>query len=458
MKTISKIFVIMTIVVISLEKIVYGANPEFKVIDEEGQIKELEDGQGYISKSVVDKNLEQSEVIIELKVSNITKKQKNEIVFLVDNSSSMTGTIDSSKITKKQVVSNEMQTLVNKIYDQSPNVYMGAVKFSGTPNTICNITNQKQTMLNAVDNFRSSTVGSSTNIAKGLTAANSLFSKDCENKILVLLTDGLSDANSTIAALKDVDASGTFLISMVTGVDNAKVSSIFGTEQNPTVGKLYNIPNANISEVIANNIYEDIMERIPNAMNNVTITDYFPEDIVNNFEFSYVQEPNLGNISATIEDDSIVWNISKIQPEEEATVRYSLKLKDNYDKNIINKIIPTNERVDVYYTDYKNNAYELNLDKSPKVELVLIEEAWIQGSSSSQQIEQDEQTVLVTSTSKAEKETIKNTDSTTSNKILPRTGNKKGIVLILLGMLIAVYGFYARMKNTKKDIKTIIIK
>lgn len=452
MKTISKpkIFALMTVVVISLETIVYGATPEFKVIDEKGQTKKLEDGQGYISKSVVDKNLAQGEVVIELKISNVTKKEKNEIVFLVDNSSSMTGTIDSSRITKKQVISNEMETLVNKIYDQSPNVYMGAVKFSGTPNIICNITNQKQTMLSAVNSFRSSTVGSSTDIAKGLMAANNLFSKDCDNKTLVLLTDGLSDAESTKAALKNVDASGTFLISMITGVDNTKVSNIFGTEEKPTVGKLYNIPNSNISEVIANNIFEDIMERIPKAMNNITLTDYFPEDIINNFEFSYVQQPTLGNISDTIENGSIVWNIDKVQPEEEATVSYSLKLKDNYDKNIINKVIPTNEKVNVNYTDYKNNTYEINLDKSPKVELVLIEEVWTQGETSSQKGEINEQTSSVTSTNKPEKETQKNADSTISNKILPKTGNKKGMILILLGMLVLVYGFFERIKKIQK--------
>ena len=57
MKKILKIFILMIMAVISLENMIYATATEFKIIDKNGQIKNLENDQGYISKLLVDSNV-----------------------------------------------------------------------------------------------------------------------------------------------------------------------------------------------------------------------------------------------------------------------------------------------------------------------------------------------------------------------------------------------------------------
>lgn len=122
MKKILKIFILMIMAVISLENMIYATATEFKIIDKNGQIKNLENDQGYISKLLVDSNVNNGEVTIELKLSNTSSEEKKigktEVIFVVDNSASM-GTTTSAGISRKKAVVNAMQTFVNKLYEQN---------------------------------------------------------------------------------------------------------------------------------------------------------------------------------------------------------------------------------------------------------------------------------------------------------------------------------------------------
>lgn len=441
MKKIFRTFILMITVVISCVNAVYATNTEFKIIENEGQTKQLDNDQGYISKHIVDSNVENGEVIIEIKLSNTSKEEqkvgKTEVVFVVDNSASM-GTLTSSKISRKNTIINATENFVNNLYKQNSNVYMGLVKFSEKANVITNLTNQKQTILNGINTFEKTALESDTNIAIGLTTANSKFSSDCKNKIIVLLTDGISYPEETKAALKNVAKSGTYIISMISETNSNKVVEAFGTEVNPTAGKLYNIGDTDINKIITDSIFEDIIETIQKPITNITIADYFPEDIINNFEFSYVQEPNYGKISQTIDKNgSIVWKIDSLMGSEEATVKYKLKLKDMNNQSIINKIIPTNEKVDITYTDYNNKKYEVVLDKSPKVQLY--QELIIEGT------EQE---------ATKEEETLKIEDNTTVKTIIPKTGTKQQITMLLIILLL---GFCVSVKlKEKREIKKVL--
>lgn len=441
MKKIFRTFILMMTVVISCGNAVYATNTEFRIIENEGQTKQLDNDQGFISKHIVDSNVENGEVIIEIKLSNTSKDEqkvgKTEVIFVVDNSASM-GTLTSSKVSRKNTIVNATEKFVNNLYKQNSNVYMGLVKFSEKANVITNLTNQKQTILNGVDTFEKTALESDTNIAIGLTTANTKFSSDCKNKIIVLLTDGISYVEETKAALKNVSKSGTYIISMISDTKSNKVIEAFGTEANPTAGKLYNIGDIDINKVITDSIFEDIIETIQKPITNITITDYFPEDIINNFEFSYVQEPNYGGISQTIDENgSIVWKIDSLMGSEEATVKYKLKLKDMNNQSIMNKIIPTNERVDITYTDYNNKKHEIALDKSPKVQLY--QELIIEGT------EQE---------AKKEIETIKVEDTTTVKTIIPKTGAKKQVTILLILILL---GFCVSIKfKEKRELKKVL--
>ena len=117
---------------------------------------------------------------------------------------------------------------------------------------------------------------------------------------------------------------------------------------------------------------EDILNDITNTDNgvltNIDIYDYFPQEIVDNFDFEYVTSPNLGTISPTIDlqNNCIVWHIDSLGYGEVGTVSYKLTVKDNIDSNIINVILKTNEKVEI-------NADELinpeSSTVSPKIKL-----------------------------------------------------------------------------------------
>ena len=93
--------------------------------------------------------------------------------------------------------------------------------------------------------------------------------------------------------------------------------------------------------------------------------------IIDNFDFSYVSKANIGEISATVDktNNSITWNIPSLAIGQTATVQYKLKLKENFDSTIVNKILNTNEKVDTTYTDFDNKSQSKTSDVSPKLKL-----------------------------------------------------------------------------------------
>ena len=99
--------------------------------------------------------------------------------------------------------------------------------------------------------------------------------------------------------------------------------------------------------------------------------DYFPQEIIDNFEFAYVSEANIGEISAEVDktNNSIAWTIPELEYGKTATVQYTLSLKEDFDSSIVGKILDTNERVDISYTDVNNNPVTDTSDVTPKLKL-----------------------------------------------------------------------------------------
>ena len=387
------------------------------VIEQASEIKYLENDQGYISKTIVDSNEETGEITIELKLSNTAKEveeiKETEIFLVVDNSGSMGYTTSTGEVRRDMIV-RSLKSLVNYIYDNSANVKVGLVRFAREGELLTNgtalmseLTNDKQTMLNAINEYENLNTSvdlgdgqimehceSGTNIEAGLKRANDNFSSDCQNKILVLLTDGIPNAsinyssesyiyNATKTRLQSIGESGVTVISMMTGVteddDNDAqqiVEQIFGTETNPTTGKFYNIADANLETIVTENILADIMEKVQQPINTVKIVDYFPEDITENFEFSYVENPSVGTVSETIDEETktITWNIDTLRGDEVATLKYKLKIKDMKNTGLLEKTIATNEKVVLTYKDTETKDYTVELTSSPKIKLTEVKE------------------------------------------------------------------------------------
>ena len=79
-------------------------------------------------------------------------------------------------------------------------------------------------------------------------------------------------------------------------------------------------------------IYNSLMP-ISQSYKNIQIVDYFPKEIIDNFDFAYVEKANIGEISAKVDttNNSITWTIPELASGQTATVQYKLKLKQNFD-------------------------------------------------------------------------------------------------------------------------------
>ena len=110
---------------------------------------------------------------------------------------------------------------------------------------------------------------------------------------------------------------------------------------------------------------------VEKSLKDITIVDYFPEEIIKNFDFAYVSNPNFGTISTKVDtsNNSITWTIPELENGQTATVQYKLKLKQNFDSAIVGKILNTNQKVDISYTDTSDVKHQETSDISPKLKL-----------------------------------------------------------------------------------------
>lgn len=336
-----------------------------------------------------------------------------EVFLVIDNSTSMVENRVGNS-TRKQVVIDSANTLADKLFEANPNVKVGVVSFSSLDTTkgetegtindaqlLLTLNNSKSEVKNAISSIEASEEGPRTNIEAGVTIAEQNYSEEENtNRYIVLLTDGVpnNDTNGNFATyigevgartkskLQDIEANGIKIIGAMIGLDGERVEGqsnktyralaeeVFGTVENPTISSYYYIQDDEIETTIVDKIFSDIVTVINHSMSDIVIKDYFPQEIIDNFNFEYVASPNIGEVSAEVDttDNSITWNIELLKEGEVATLSYKLTLKDDYNKEIINKVLPTNTKVDIT-GKYDGEDVSNTSDVSPKVK-VLYEE------------------------------------------------------------------------------------
>ena len=217
--------------------------------------------EGILTKKIT--NIENNEVIIELNLSINNNKiisSDSEILFLIDNSSSMGTVLEDKVTTRKTKVVNSSSELIKKIHNNNSDVKMAIMSFSEEQQLVQDFTNNENTLVNACNNFAKQAPSGETNMANALNISKQKFSPNVKNKILILLTDGFptDGDSSTKAQLQDENV---YIISTLVGVENSdkeKITSIFGTEINPVADKFYDIEDNDIETTISKNIYNRI--------------------------------------------------------------------------------------------------------------------------------------------------------------------------------------------------------
>lgn len=354
-------------------------------------------------KKILNYDLDKKEITMQMQITNTSKKplaEPTEIMLVIDTSDSMKREV-APGVPRMEAITDAAGKLATELLKHET-VKIGIVTFSTSDNfgTISDAklktkpTSSSDDVISIIDSITYDGNGQ-TNIDAGITLASQHFSDTCENKYIVLLTDGVpnySIGKSTFeySGTTAINTKNTLnklttedninLISVMTGVESdvenpetgmtyqELAQEIFGTQENPNYGKFYYTPDSEIEKIVTEYILEDITKTTGGTLTNINIYDYFPQEIVDNFEFEYVASPNIGTISASIDlqNNMIVWHIDTLSYGEVATVSYKLTVKENIDSNIIDVVLKTNSKVEITADELENT---LSSDVSPKIKL-----------------------------------------------------------------------------------------
>ena len=361
-----------------------------------------------VERSVISKDLGNKEITLQLKVTNneTNLKPTGELMLVIDNSKSMLDKVSDTK-TREDLVLESAQTLITNLLKNNSELKIGVVSFStnsdiskeGTSEDaklISNLTNDYSKLKTAISNIQYD--GPRTDLQAGISLAKTQFTDktDKAHKYIIVLSDGvpnvainydkkyysddvISKTKSELQSLSDITDNiyimltgikdGDSVASPSTKTYNQIIESIFGTEEKATIGNFYYITDDKIADTIST-IYKSLLP-ISQSFSNIVVKDYFTDEIVKNFDFSYVKNPNFGTISSKIDTttNSITWDIPELKVGETAIVQYKLKLKENFDEKIINKVLNTNSKLDLSYTDSSNDTNTKSSDITPKVKL-----------------------------------------------------------------------------------------
>lgn len=369
-----------------------------------------------LEKKIISSDLTNHQVTLQLEITNDSEViiPTGELMLVIDSSDSM-DTIVEGTTTRKDLVLDSANKLVESLLKVNSNLKIGVVTFSTGTETdseshlitgteadaqkVCDLTNDLSKLTTSISAIEGT--GQYTNLDSGLQLAKKSFSSEDNNKYMIVLTDGLpnlavghndlvsydgltnviTQTKTTLKSLSDIN-----VITMLTGIDNEDaifrqegdnsytygqvINEVFGTEENPTIGKFYNISDGEIEQTITNDIYEDLVP-ITQSLKNITVVDYFPQYIVDNFEMTYVEGIDTSNVSAEIdkETNSITWNLAELSAGQSAKIQYNLTLKEEFDETIIDKVLDTNEKVEINYTDFDNTKKTVDSDVTPKIKL-----------------------------------------------------------------------------------------
>lgn len=415
------IFLLITMIATNVLAVAQKADVKMEIVEDNICTIKLNE-ESTFEKKIIEHQLEKHEVTLQLQISNNAKNviPSGELVLVIDSSNSMNEIVEGTT-TRKELVLNSANELVKSLLKANPtSLKIGVVTFStgnekdsegnlitGTEadaQKVCDFTNDLNTLTSKISKIEGT--GPYTNLDAGLKLAKSQFTTEENNKYMILLTDGLpnlavgyndlvsyngltdvlTETKTTIASLKNIE-----MISMLTGITEEEekatfrtdgtntytygqvIEEIFGTEQNAKIGKFYKIDDAEIKQTITDKIYHDLIP-VNSILEDIVIKDYFPQYIVDNFEMTYVEGIDTSNISANIdkETNSITWNIGRLEGGQTATIQYKLTLKDEFDEMIIEKILDTNEKVDITYKGFDGKTKEETSNVTPKIKLTNI--------------------------------------------------------------------------------------
>ena len=208
---------------------------------------------------------------------------------------------------------------------------------------------------------------------------------------------------------------------------------IFGVPFSPRVGTINYVDDENLSTFITENIYDTLISSVSSSsykLSNIVIKDYFPQYIIDNFDFEIIEKENIGTVTASIDKSTrcITWTIDELAPQTTGKVKYRLTLKETVQDSAVNVNLDTNEKIEINYDENDEPGEPVIDDKTPTVK-------------------------LIPPTPENNTPANKPQDNTTANKTIPQTGTKATTSILSIGLIscISLLGIvsFTEYKNIK---------
>lgn len=214
------------------------------------------------------------------------------------------------------------------------------------------------------------------------------------------------------------------------------VQELYGTLENPIYGKMYSLNDASLEKVVTEYIYSDVMEKVGKDMHKLIVTDYFPKEVIDNFTIT-IAEANKDNVdtSKLQTDKYITWNVGDLKNNETATLKYTIKMENMKNAELLNKTIATNEKVEGTYINYDNKKVMFTLSSSPKIKLTEIKEE-----------------IPQINTNQTNNDTNQVVDNTIAQGTIPQTGIDITIIISMIALIIIAIIIHIKTRNYR-DIK-----
>lgn len=164
-----------------------------------------------------------------------------EIMLVADVSGSMSGSVGNIKD-----VATKLST---GIYDKLPKVKIGLTEFNNGASVLVKPENNQSKLQKAISSLGAD---NKTAIGYGINEAINNYSKSAKQKIMILLTDSEETVQNVEQVIKAVEKATDENHIILTTILSKENNEIFGTEENPRRGTVYQMYNADANAIIEN--------------------------------------------------------------------------------------------------------------------------------------------------------------------------------------------------------------
>lgn len=249
------------------------------------------------------------------------------------------------------VAKDAASQFVSGLFGASSDVKIGLYDFSGSNRTDVALTNDKDTLLSAIERLHMPGWGDGTNYTLGLEGAEDILDQSAEGrqKFVVFLSDGEpQNGQNGVSVARKLKNSGVTIFTV--GIDiETNDNSARNALQNVSSGQDY-CYYANITgdsgalNAVLEQIRKDIESTI-NAGKNAVMTDVINTDYFTLVPGSLRSEDN----TLTTDDDvNLTWNIGDITKDKK-TASFTVELKDGVEIPADATALPTNKSVELTF-------------------------------------------------------------------------------------------------------------